>query len=117
MTLAREAELRVSVLDAQNQCTILWALSRPASLEDAWRFLDQAKQLGDLGSPLCLGALLMECEQRVLLEHEIQVAHELEGRVCNHSSEMSSRILLDAGSRRAAGKLTFRCIWCTCRHL
>ena len=76
--VARAADGRVGDFDAPSICMTLWALSRHESLRDAWSLLEHAHCAGYSFSPLCFGALLMECEQRGLFEHEIALLQGLE---------------------------------------
>ena len=80
--------------NAQNLRTsmTLWALSRCESLKDAWSLFDHAKRICVCFSLLCFGALLMECEQRGLFEHEISLSKGLEGAASNHGAEMQFEI-------------------------
>jgi len=55
----------------------LWALLQRGNLTDAWTFCQRAKCTGQSFSPLCLGLLLMECEQRGQLDCEIGVLEGL----------------------------------------
>ena len=71
MALTRAAEGRVRDFKEQGSHMILWALSRSESLRDAWSLFEHAKSAGYSFSPLCFGALLMECEQGGLFQHEI----------------------------------------------
>merc|ERR1712064_109162 len=48
-----------------------WALSRHECQTDAWCLFGHAKRLGFPLTPLDFRALLTECEQRRLLEHEL----------------------------------------------
>eukprot|EP00747_Dinoflagellata_sp_TGD_P042637 gnl/TRDRNA2_/TRDRNA2_142199_c0_seq1.p2 gnl/TRDRNA2_/TRDRNA2_142199_c0~~gnl/TRDRNA2_/TRDRNA2_142199_c0_seq1.p2 ORF type:complete len:116 (-),score=10.78 gnl/TRDRNA2_/TRDRNA2_142199_c0_seq1:28-375(-) len=113
----------------------LWALSRPDILKDAWAFFDHVKLRDDSFSPKSFGALLMECEQRRLPEHEIQILCDLERRACSivtnlHFSAVVYRVAaatlyaakvsssLDTasrfGARQTASFAKAKCIWCTC---
>ena len=87
-TLARAAALQLSEFKSQELAMLLWALSRSESLNDACRLFDQARRIRASFIPLYFGALLMECEQRELLEHEIAILKGLEGAVGNHGAEM-----------------------------
>jgi len=57
----------------------LWSLSRRDGFPHAWALLAGAESSGRMLTALCFGALLMECEQRGLLEHERKVLQGLEG--------------------------------------
>ena len=65
------AEWRVGDFDEQDLCMTSWALSWRESLRDAWSLFEHVKRIGVSFSPLCFGALLMECEQGGLFQHEI----------------------------------------------
>eukprot|EP00747_Dinoflagellata_sp_TGD_P025958 gnl/TRDRNA2_/TRDRNA2_131609_c0_seq1.p1 gnl/TRDRNA2_/TRDRNA2_131609_c0~~gnl/TRDRNA2_/TRDRNA2_131609_c0_seq1.p1 ORF type:complete len:136 (-),score=15.38 gnl/TRDRNA2_/TRDRNA2_131609_c0_seq1:34-441(-) len=124
--LSRSAEHRASEIGTQNQCMMTWALSRyKDGLADASRFIDRAKCVVDQFIPLCLGPLIMEFEQRVLMENAVQVARELEASVCSPGTSMGfqgiaalcSAYMHEAASLAAqnatAVAAKFRCIWCS----
>ena len=67
-------------------------------MRDAWSLFDCAKCLGISFSPFCLGAVLMECEQRRLFEDEIAFLKGLEGAAGNHYTKLDC----GAGTRRVA---------------
>ena len=69
--IARAAEWHLADFNSQDFSMVLWALSRPESLNDACRLFDQARHIRVAFSPLSFGAMLMEYEQRELLEHEV----------------------------------------------
>ena len=50
-----------------------------------------AKIASDLFDPLCLGALLMECEQRGSIDYEMAILSELESTADNHGIELGFR--------------------------
>ena len=72
-SLTRSIEQHVGNFNVPDLRMVLWVVSRHESLEKAWNLLDQATCVSALFSPLCFEALLMECEQRGLSEHEIAV--------------------------------------------
>ena len=76
----------------------LRALSKRECLRDMWSLLEHAKCIGVSFSPLCIGALLMVCEQRRLFKHELALLKRLEGAAGNHAVEMSFR----AAAKRVA---------------
>ena len=57
----------------------LCALSYHECLKYAWSLYERAECIGISFSPLYFEALLMECEQRGLFEHEIAFLRGLEG--------------------------------------
>eukprot|EP00747_Dinoflagellata_sp_TGD_P189785 gnl/TRDRNA2_/TRDRNA2_50550_c0_seq1.p1 gnl/TRDRNA2_/TRDRNA2_50550_c0~~gnl/TRDRNA2_/TRDRNA2_50550_c0_seq1.p1 ORF type:complete len:131 (+),score=21.81 gnl/TRDRNA2_/TRDRNA2_50550_c0_seq1:206-598(+) len=126
--LARQSEQHLKDFSAQNRCMALLALTRLPSLEDAWRFFDRLNLSVHWFSPVCLGVALMECEQRRLLEHEVQVLHDLDKRLCDYFTQIGFvaaarhvTLMRLAGSVQAmllsqgANGGTFSCIWCGCR--
>ena len=66
----------------------LRALTRHESERNARSLLEHAKGIGISLSLPCFGALLTECEQRGLLEHEIAHLKGLEGTACKQGMEM-----------------------------
>lgn len=76
-----------------------WALSQRESLKDAWSLVEQVKRIGRSFGPLCFGALLVECEQRELFEHEIAILAWLKGAAGNRGPEMD---LLTTAAKRVA---------------
>ena len=73
-----EAIRALFVFLQEGLCMTLWAFSRRESLTDAWRLLEHAEHTVHSFTLLCFGALLMECEQRGLFDHEIALLKGLE---------------------------------------
>ena len=62
--LARVAERRMGDFNAQELANTAWGLSRHANLTIAWGLFKHTSSTGQCFIPQCIGALLMECEQR-----------------------------------------------------
>ena len=69
----------------------LWALSKGKSLKGAWNLFDHMKDSGVSVDLLCSESLLMECEQRRLLEQEFALLKRLESTEENHGAVMGLR--------------------------
>ena len=82
------AEQRVGNFYQQELYMTLRALTRHESERNARSLLEHAKGIGISLSLPCFGALLTECEQRGLLEHEIAHLKGLEGTACKQGMEM-----------------------------
>eukprot|EP00747_Dinoflagellata_sp_TGD_P095470 gnl/TRDRNA2_/TRDRNA2_166478_c2_seq3.p1 gnl/TRDRNA2_/TRDRNA2_166478_c2~~gnl/TRDRNA2_/TRDRNA2_166478_c2_seq3.p1 ORF type:complete len:445 (-),score=59.94 gnl/TRDRNA2_/TRDRNA2_166478_c2_seq3:34-1368(-) len=77
--LAATAMRREGDLTMKQLGMMLLALCRCEDLSDAWSLFDHAKAVSGISfAPFCFEALLMECEQRGLLEHEVAVLQALE---------------------------------------
>ena len=127
------AEQRIRDWTAQTLRMAFWALSRYAPLRNAWSLFDKAKQVSMPFHPSYLAALLMECEQRRFIEHEIILLQGLEGTAGSYdvymgfvaatksvaamrAAETSMAKMLDfqreTGIDHEAGNATFACFWC-----
>eukprot|EP00747_Dinoflagellata_sp_TGD_P122715 gnl/TRDRNA2_/TRDRNA2_173677_c15_seq1.p1 gnl/TRDRNA2_/TRDRNA2_173677_c15~~gnl/TRDRNA2_/TRDRNA2_173677_c15_seq1.p1 ORF type:complete len:162 (+),score=13.06 gnl/TRDRNA2_/TRDRNA2_173677_c15_seq1:256-741(+) len=135
--LTRSLQRRILDLNCKNALMSLWALARHASLQDTWRFLDHAKlKVTDaLFGPLCPGAVLMECEQRSLLLHEVQLLMGFDARrnsvdldMCMGAATIHVAAMCTAATgfptlrdaqectriKRGASSNEIACIWCSC---
>merc|ERR1712118_621725 len=87
--IARAAEQRRgNIKNTQQLFMILWALSRHDSQRDAWSFFGHAECMSISFGSVCFEALLMECEQRGVFEHEIALLKGLKGAAGNYGMEM-----------------------------
>ena len=68
--------------------TTFWALSRHESLVEVWSLFEHAMFAGHCFSLRCYGALLMESEQRELLDRETALLRGLEGVPASTSTTM-----------------------------
>merc|ERR1712224_566027 len=105
MALARSAERRVGNFDTKSHPMAVWALTRRDRLKDAWNFFGYSKRIGRFLDPVYfvyfINPLLMECEQRVVVEHEIALLKGVEGAAGikgNNGAEMG----LGAATKRVA---------------
>ena len=134
MALIRAAEQCTSDFHEHNLHMAMWALSRRECLKGACTVFDHVDCAGISFSPLCFEALLMECEERGLLEHEVAIVKGLEclaGKygsatgftafakhmaamrlMANKMQSTDSQWRTDAS--REACNVTFVCIWCAC---
>eukprot|EP00747_Dinoflagellata_sp_TGD_P045499 gnl/TRDRNA2_/TRDRNA2_143874_c0_seq1.p1 gnl/TRDRNA2_/TRDRNA2_143874_c0~~gnl/TRDRNA2_/TRDRNA2_143874_c0_seq1.p1 ORF type:complete len:123 (+),score=11.12 gnl/TRDRNA2_/TRDRNA2_143874_c0_seq1:122-490(+) len=113
---------------------VMWALSRHESPKGAWALMDHAKYVGVSFSQRSTGALIMECEQKMLIVHEIKLlkgmAHAagVQGvemyfdRATNYVAalrlEAQTKLLRaqsDLCTKYEASKAEPICIWCRCR--
>eukprot|EP00747_Dinoflagellata_sp_TGD_P058074 gnl/TRDRNA2_/TRDRNA2_150949_c0_seq3.p1 gnl/TRDRNA2_/TRDRNA2_150949_c0~~gnl/TRDRNA2_/TRDRNA2_150949_c0_seq3.p1 ORF type:complete len:191 (-),score=27.63 gnl/TRDRNA2_/TRDRNA2_150949_c0_seq3:116-688(-) len=63
-----------------------WALSRYERLRDVWGCFELSRDTV-LAMPLCGGLLLMECEQRGLIQQEISLLRGLEREARKHAAD------------------------------
>ena len=79
--LARAAELRLGNFNVQGLANTTWALSRLANWTGAWGLLKHMSCTGQSSSLTWVeefGTLLMECEQRGLMDYGMKFSQGLE---------------------------------------
>eukprot|EP00747_Dinoflagellata_sp_TGD_P169685 gnl/TRDRNA2_/TRDRNA2_199322_c0_seq1.p1 gnl/TRDRNA2_/TRDRNA2_199322_c0~~gnl/TRDRNA2_/TRDRNA2_199322_c0_seq1.p1 ORF type:complete len:221 (-),score=36.98 gnl/TRDRNA2_/TRDRNA2_199322_c0_seq1:21-683(-) len=99
---------------------MLRALSGRKDLHIAWRLFDHAKCISSTLHPLCLGALLTECEQRDLFDHRIALLRGLEVAgiattrlPAPHAMKLPEAYRCTDG-RHLDEEVFLACAWCRC---
>ena len=81
VVLARAAELRLGDFNVQGLANTAWALLRLANWTDAWGLLKHISCTGQSSSLTWVqefGTLVMECEQRGLMDYEMIFSRGME---------------------------------------